>query len=139
MTFSGFFDQLGNLDWLAIILGTVAAMVVGFVWYGPLLGKLWASKSGVGMGSGNDPVKLALTAAYFFVFNIALQYLGVIVNDFDIEHALVAGIVVGVLTIGPALYSNVVWAKKHMTVFFIDIGHWAVATAVCVLVQGLVV
>ena len=138
MTFSAFFDQLGNLDWLAIVIGMVVAGVLGFLWYGPAFGKLWAAKTGVGMQSG-EPVKMALTFAYFFVFNVGLQYLGLVYDGADIEHAVVAGLVLAVLAIAPALYSSVVWAKKHMTVFLIDVGFWFVATALCVFAQSLVV
>ena len=60
-------------------------------------------------------------------------------SEFDFEHALVAGIVLAVLAIGPALYSQVVWSKKNATVFWIDLGFWYVATVVAVLVQGLIV
>jgi len=138
MTFSGFFDQLGNLDWLAIVLGLVVAGVLGYVWYGPAFGKLWSAKSGVAMQSG-EPTKMVLTFAYFFVFNIGLQYLGFVYPDATIEHALVAGLVLAVLAIAPALYSAVIWAKKSPTVFLIDVGFWFVATAVCVFAQSLVV
>ena len=137
MTFSGFFEFLGNLEWLAVLLGTLGTMVLGYLWYGPLFGKLWASKSGAGMQTG-EPAKMVQTAVYFVVFNIALQYLGLVIGKFDIEHALVAGIILGILAIGPALYSRSVWAKTHMTVFFIDLGFWFAATAVAIIVQGFV-
>jgi hypothetical protein len=138
MTFGAFFDQLGNLDWLAILVGMIVAGVLGYVWYGPAFGKLWAAKSGVGMQSG-EPTKMALTFAYFLVFNVGLQYLGLVYDGANIEHSLVAGLVLAVLAIAPALYSAVVWASKNMTVFLIDVGFWFVATALCVFAQSLVV
>ena len=136
-TFSAFFDGFGNLDWLAILLGTAAAMFVGFLWYGPLFGKLWAAKSGMGEQTG-APAKMVLTLGYFAVFNIGLQYLGLVLGDFDFEHALVAGVVLAVMAIGPALFSGTVWAGRHPTVFLIDLSHWFVAGAVAVMVQSLV-
>lgn len=30
-----------QVNWLAVALGTVFSMVLGFLWYGPLFGKLW--------------------------------------------------------------------------------------------------
>ncbi len=38
-----------NIPWLAIIVATVANMVLGFLWFGPLFGKQWAEASGVDM------------------------------------------------------------------------------------------
>lgn len=30
-----------NINWLAIVLATAAAMAIGSIWYGPLFGKRW--------------------------------------------------------------------------------------------------
>ena len=138
MTFESFFNAFGDLEWLAVLVGMAVAGVLGYVWYGPAFGKLWAAKSGVGMQSG-EPTKMALTFAYFFVFNVGLQFLGYVYDGANIEHALVAGLIVSIMVIAPALYSAVVWAKKNMTVFLIDVGFWFVATALCVFAQSLVV
>lgn len=31
-----------HLNWLAILAAIVASMIIGFVWFGPLFGKVWA-------------------------------------------------------------------------------------------------
>jgi hypothetical protein len=31
-----------HLNWLAILLAVLASMVIGFAWFGPLFGKVWA-------------------------------------------------------------------------------------------------
>ncbi|HVE75608.1 MAG TPA: DUF1761 domain-containing protein, partial [Actinomycetota bacterium] len=55
-----------DVNWLAVLVATVAAMVLGFLWYGPVFGRIWLA----GMGktqeqmSGNNlaiPIS-ALTA-----------------------------------------------------------------------------
>ena len=38
-----------NIPWLAVIVATVANMVLGFLWYGPVFGKHWGEASGVNM------------------------------------------------------------------------------------------
>ena len=30
-----------QVNWLAVLLGGVFSMILGFLWYGPLFGKLW--------------------------------------------------------------------------------------------------
>ena len=35
-----------NVNWLAIVAGMVANMVVGALWYGPLFGKRWMKELG---------------------------------------------------------------------------------------------
>jgi hypothetical protein len=131
--------RVGDLDWLAILVATAAAMVLGFLWYGPLFGKVWASKSKVGSQTG-APGKMLLTGLYYLFFNAGLQYLGAASARSDrIEHALVVGIVVGILVAGPALYSMVVWAKRHPVAFVIDLTHWMVIAAVSTYLQGLII
>jgi hypothetical protein len=41
--------QFTNVPWLAVILGTLASMFIGFLWYGPLFGKLWMRLIGKSM------------------------------------------------------------------------------------------
>ena len=138
MTFE-WLGRVGDLDWLAILVATAGAMVLGFLWYGPLFGKAWASKSKVGSQTGT-PGKMLLTGLYYLIFNAGLQYLGVASAQSDrIEHALVVAIVVGVLVVGPALYAMVVWAKRHPVAFVIDLAHWMVIAAVCTYLQGLII
>ncbi len=35
-----------SVNWLAVLVAALAAFAVGFVWYGPLFGKKWASLHG---------------------------------------------------------------------------------------------
>jgi hypothetical protein len=134
LTFDVFFDRLGDLDWLGVIVGTLVAMAVGTLWYGPLFGKVWSRAAGVTMASSPPPAKVAATAIYMFVLNVGMAWWGV--AD-DIEYALVLGLALGILVIAPALFSAVVWAKRSPVVFAIDTAHWFVIIAVCSFVQGL--
>ena len=38
--------DLSGLNWLAILVATVAAFVLGGLWYGPLFGKAWMAALG---------------------------------------------------------------------------------------------
>lgn len=33
--------ELGDINWIAVIVAVVVAQVIGFLWYGPLFGKRW--------------------------------------------------------------------------------------------------
>ena len=42
------FELLGDIDWLAAIVGAVAYLAIGAVWYAPpVLGKIWMASSGI--------------------------------------------------------------------------------------------
>ena len=139
MTFSDFFDYLGDLDWVAVIVGTLAIMVLGWLWYGPLFGKAWSRATGMSMSSGMPPTdKLVGTAIYSLVFNLGISYSSLLLDD--IEHALVfGGLVIGILLIGAVMYSGVVWEQTKQSLFIINLFFWALAAAVAIYVQGLIV
>ena len=63
------------MNWIAIIVATAAAMVIGYLWYGPVFGKTWMALTGRGMGTGQSAGPLyALTALAAFVEAIALNW-----------------------------------------------------------------
>lgn len=63
------------MNWVAIVVATVAAMIIGFLWYGPVFGKSWMALTGRGMGTGESPGPLyALTALAAFIEAIALNW-----------------------------------------------------------------
>ena len=117
MTFSDFFDRLGNLDWLAVLVGAIVFMVLGALWFGPLFGKQWSAGTGKPRMSGIPQAnKLVGTFAYSFV---------------------VSAILLGVFMIGAAAYAAVVWMDEKVGVWIINVGFWFVGIAVVNFVQGL--
>ena len=64
------------MNWIAVIIATVAAMAIGYLWYGPVFGKSWMALSGRGMAG--DPSSAgpmyALTALAAAVEAIALNW-----------------------------------------------------------------
>ncbi len=138
MTFSGFFEYLGDLDWVAVLVGTLAVVVFGWLWYGPLFGKAWSKATGQPMVSGMpQPNKLVATIIYSLVFNVGLAYTSPL--D-DIEHALVfGGLVIGILLIGSLMYSQVVWESYKTNAYVINLLFVALAAAIGIYVQGLII
>lgn len=134
-TFDGFFDILGELDWLAIIVATlVVYVVIGFLLYGPLFGKKFAAAAGTSTAMKFDAKRDTTAVVVGFIFQIGVAYLGA--YD-DIEHSLVTALVAGILLIGPVLYAQVIWLKKSMTVFLYELIYAFFAIAVGGYVQGL--
>ena len=137
MTFSDFFDRVGNLDWVAVLVGTLVVMVLGMIWYGPLFGKKWSAETGMPMMSMTkmpEPSKLLGGFISAFVLSAAVNYFGAL--D-DIEHSMVLALLLGVFVGGSYMYSQVVWAGKKMSVFLIDIAFAFVAITIVSYVQGL--
>lgn len=135
-TFEGFFDILGDLDWLAIVVATlVVYVIVGAILYGPVLGRQYAAASGYPYEGMKWDTKRDVPALILaLLFQIGVAYLGAF--D-DIEHSIVTALVVGLFLFLPMLYSRVIWQKGSRTAFAIDFIYYFLAVAVGGYVQGL--
>jgi len=135
LSFSDFFDRVGDLDYLAVAIGAVVFMVIGYVWYGPLFGKQWSKATGQPMESGVPATdKLITMFISMFVLSAAINFFGV--GD-NFEHAIVMGLIFGVFLIGSAAYGDVIWAGKNRDTWLIDVAYLFVAITVVYYVQGL--
>ena len=134
-TFDGFFETLGDMDWLGIVVATlVVGLVLGTIFYGPVFGKKWAAASGMPYTMKAPANQIIWGLIVGFIFQIGVAFLGA--TD-DIEHSIVTALVFGVFVVGAVLYSRVVWSKGSRTVFFIDFAYLFLAIAVGGYVQGL--
>lgn len=145
MTFSDFFDSLGDLEWLAILAGTVAMFIVGWLWYGPLFGKRWAIGNGVTNPGGQMPGASVLVKGFVqtFLINVGIAYFIpalhiVFQNEPSIETLIVSSFVLSFFVIGAAFYGSVVYLKRSTTVWAIDTGYYFVGIAAAAFVQDLV-
>ena len=62
-----------KLNWLGIIVATVVAFFLGFLWYGVLLEAIWKELSGVGAEEG-DPMRMMLGLVQTFVTMVGLGW-----------------------------------------------------------------
>lgn len=117
MTFDLFFDQLGDIDWLGVIVATVVVSVAGAVWYGPIVGRQWAAAANVEYEAQPPPQKIVAHVITMFVFNVGLAYF--LADGF--EHALVMGaLVIGLLLLIPFAYGAVIWQNYSRQAFMLD-------------------
>lgn len=143
MTFSNFFDSLGDLDWLAVLAGTVAVFALGWLWYGPLFGKTWARENGVSADGSFAPKEVILGFVQFLVLNIGIAYFIPALhlafqNPPSFETLVMSSIALRILVVGAFAVSSVVWMKKSWTGFAIDAGFAFVGIALASWVQDLV-
>ncbi len=60
-----------DVNWLAVVAGAVANMIIGSIWYGPLFGKLWLSAIGKTKDDLKNPVPAMITS-FIMSFIMAL-------------------------------------------------------------------
>jgi hypothetical protein len=93
------FDVLGDVNWLAILVGALVWFILGALWYGPLFSKAWIAASGVDpTAEGQRP------SAGIYVFplladlvaTVALAMLAEATGSTTLGHGIILGLVVGV-------------------------------------------
>ncbi|HEX2027802.1 MAG TPA: DUF1761 domain-containing protein [Nitriliruptorales bacterium] len=92
------FDVLSDLNWLAVVVATVAYFLLGSLWYTVLFGRAWARASGVEFAEEEAPspaIYLAPLLAYL-VSAIATAMLASVTGSDTYADGVVLGLVVGV-------------------------------------------
>ncbi|MSU60418.1 MAG: DUF1761 domain-containing protein [Candidatus Staskawiczbacteria bacterium] len=128
------------VNYVALIVATIASMAIGFMWYGPLLGKLWVKE----MGWSEADMKTA--QAKWMTRQYVLMMLGSLVMAFVLLHNLTfgsaylqmtgvsAGLQAGFWNwlgfIVPITLSAVLWEGKSWKLFCINVGYYLVTLLV---------
>lgn len=134
-----------NSNFLAILAAGLANMVLGFLWYGPLLGDQWAKAMGWQNLSSDALQKIYEKAkwAYPQTFVSGLLMIFVFAHVLSAFHA--SSIAMGLqgafwMWLGfviPVKYGECLWANKSFKAFAIDAGYYLVmlSTASIILVM----
>ncbi len=121
-----------GVSWIGVIVGAVAAFIVGWLWYSPMLfGKKWADAHGVEMGSAPSMPVQAMVAQLVGLFLVS-WFVGVTAVSGALATAILALIGFG------ALYdSGAMFAKTPAAGRGINLGYWIVAFVVMVISQAI--
>lgn len=122
---------------LAVVSATVIAIILGFLWYGPIFGKKWMAEAGI------TPEKLARDKAKGMGKTYAIMIVSTCVMSYVLSHVLVfasmylqtSGITAGISTgfwmwlgfVMPVSLGSVLWDGKSWTYWFITAGYYLVA------------
>jgi hypothetical protein len=138
-----------HLNWLAILVAVVASMIIGFVWFGPLFGKIWAKEMKFPPGfkpEASVMIKatvLQLIGAFLAVYVLAhseeiwrpFSTWGLGTTDGpDWMYGVMSAFFTWIGFQVPLLLSGVAWENKSWKLFSIN----AAGNLMTLLVQGLI-
>ncbi|MBO0748940.1 MAG: DUF1761 domain-containing protein [Porphyrobacter sp.] len=122
-----------NIDWLAVVLGTVAFFVVGALWYGVLFGKVWQREVGLSneqLKSGaNMPLIFGLCFLLEFIVVLTLGHMFAFLGSVPDHAKMMIAIGFGLAIMTPATGINYLYQRKSLKLFLIDAGHFVVGMA----------
>ncbi|MCZ4274092.1 DUF1761 domain-containing protein [Maritalea porphyrae] len=119
-----------NVSWLAIIVGAVAAFLVGWLWYSPkLFGTKWAEGSKVELGDASEMPMGAM----------ATQALGLIGLAWVVAITAATNSLLTIILITVAFvllqWSGNSFTQKSTYAKLVDGGYWVIAVVIMIAVQ----
>lgn len=135
-------DALGEINWLAVVVATLLAFVVGGVWYSKgFLGKKWQNLVGLkdsDLKNANMAHSMGGTLVLTFVANtfLALIMYGVGPSLLTLADGAVFGALVGAFMVATALGVNYLYEQKSLELWAINSGYIALNFVVAGAVIG---
>ena len=135
--------QMHQLNWLAILVAAISTMVVGFLWYSPLLfAKPWIREMGHDPNdkAGMEEMRKGAGRAYsgsFIASLISAFTLALILHGLraeDLHFGLMASFHVWLGFVATVQFTGALFAKQSMKLFAINTGY----QLVCYLVMGVI-
>jgi hypothetical protein len=125
-------SEFANVNWIAVIVGTIVAFLVGWLWYSPkLFGKGWAEGSGVELGSAQSMPVFAMVSQLAALFLLSV----VIGITAGFEHLMTA--IIAILAAAGFVTSAGAFVKKTNYAVGVDFGYIVVAGIVMIVCQGI--
>ena len=112
------------LNWLGILVATVAGFVLGGLWYGPLFGRAWAAA----IGKRPEDIKPSPTPfiVSFFAALITAILLALLIGGLGVVRVIdgaILGLVVGIGFIATAMASDSAFCGWGLRLFLIQAGY----------------
>ncbi len=130
-----------EVNYVAVLVCAIASMVIGSVWYGPLFGKTWTKLVGLTKEDLEKGKKtMPQTYSMMFVTSLITSF----VLAVTISMAPMPGMMTGITGafwvwlgfVAAVKYSDVLFEKKPLRLYFIEIGYYFVFLLVAGLILG---
>ncbi len=134
------------MNYLAIIVAGILAMVLGALWFGPLFGNLWMKIIGINAKDKKAREEMQKSAGplYFIQFLLTLLQIGILYYTLDslpFGSALKFTALIYIGFIIPILAANAMWnndsAKVSWSRFLIQAGNQALSFGLFILIYSI--
>lgn len=125
-----------HINYLAVIVVTILAFVLGGLWYGPLFGKAWMKESGVKEGDGKDKMVRTFGLSILLNIIIALNLSAFLGAKADLQFGLFAGLAAGIGWVSASIGIMYLFSQKSLRLFLIDAGYQTVIYAIMGAILG---
>ena len=120
------------MNWLAVVVATLAFFAVGAIWYTALFGKIWQREVGLSdeqlTGGRNMMLIMGTCFVLEFIVCLTVGHMFDFLAPSDRAKMMIAvGLALGVMM--PATGINYLYQRKTLKLFLIDAGHFVAGMA----------
>jgi hypothetical protein len=126
---------------ITAVITAVLSMIVGFVWYSPMLfANAWMKELGLTMEKiGNGPgVGYLVATLSSAILGAAVATVIKFTNTTTVVDALAWGLIIAVGFIGTSFATNYVFAQKSKKLFLIDAGYFMVVVMIAAVLASVI-
>lgn len=124
---------LAEINWVAVLVATAFAMLLGWLWYGPLLGRQWAKAQGVSFKALKQQARAtppALQAMFLYMaMAVTLAIVLAAVGANTLAEGFGFGLLLGVGLLGMAHARQIVF-NGNGALILINIGYDILVTVI---------
>ncbi|WP_438351107.1 DUF1761 domain-containing protein [Paenibacillus sp. FA6] len=127
-----------QVNYLAVFVATVVTMVLGFLWYSPVLfGNQWIKQIGLKKEemSGGNPMTYILTALTALCGAFVLALMLTMIGEATIESGMNVGLLIGI-SISVKIGMNFLFEKRGIRLYLITIGYHLVSYLIAGIIIG---
>lgn len=126
----------------AVLIAAAGAMIVGMVWYSPLLfGKLWMEACGMSEADAAEARKKGMGGAYplafanAFVISLGLAYFLTRTNTMDMSRGLLRAFIIWAAFLAPVSFSAILWEGRPFKLHVINASQYLVSLLLMAVIQ----
>lgn len=126
-------EMIGNINFFAVLVSAFSAFFIGWMWYGPLFGKLWMKLNGFSADNiqeGTMPMPVIMGVNYVATFLAAFAIALFVGSEANIGYGIFAGVMIAIFWIATSRLNDVLYEKKPWGLFFINVGYNLVIYAI---------
>ena len=120
-------EMMSKINFWAVLVAASASFIVGWLWYGPLFGKLWMKLNGFTpeqlREGGGLPMPFIMIVNYVATVLAAFSIAMFIGAESDMSFGIFAGFMIAIFWIGTSRLNDVLYERQPFKLYLINLGY----------------
>ena len=134
-------EVLKQINWLSVVVATLAYFALGAIWYSLLFQKQWIRYQGISIEDMSKPdakkgLGTIMLASFVvtFIVSIGLAMLSEYMSLTSLHHGIHLGLITGICFAATSIAINMLYEKKPMGLFLINAGYQVIGTLIAAII-----